>query len=96
MSPVVVSVNAHKHRSFDNRTDYSSFNGTKAVHGVNYHGREYDYCVSHLVIWLLAKRVSSVDVVPTTLSCFFFYTGLLALQYACTLSFSFQAQLGTH
>lgn len=47
------------------RADYSSFNGAKAAHGVNYHGREYDYCVSHLVIGRPPKGVFSIDAVST-------------------------------
>ena len=58
------------------RADYCSFNSAKAAHGVNYHGRGCDYCVSHLVIWLSPKGVSGTDAVSTN-TVLFFYTGWL-------------------
>lgn len=51
---------------FTSKAEYSSFNSAEAAHGVNYHGREYDYIVSHLVIWFSPKGVSSIESVSTS------------------------------
>lgn len=61
---------------FTSQADYSSFNSAKAAHGVNYHGRGCDYCVSRLVILLSPMGVSSIDAVATNiiLFCFSFFT----------------------
>lgn len=40
---------------------YFSLNSDKTALGVYYHGREYNYCVCYLVMWLWLKGVSSVD-----------------------------------
>lgn len=71
MSPVVFVQMLINTDDLTSWADYSSFNSVKAAHGVNYHGREYDYCVSHLVIWLSPKGVSSIDAVSTNTVLFF-------------------------
>lgn len=79
MSPAVFVqrlINTHDLTSW---TDYSLFNRTKAAHEVSYHGREYDYCVFHLAIWLSSKGVSCIDALPAN-TVFSSFTGLLALQ----------------
>lgn len=69
------------------RADYSSFNSAKAAHGVYYHGRGYDYCVSHLVIWLSPEGVSSIDAVSTNAVLFFLHRIACQVINMCTITF---------